>query len=206
MKILLALITCFNPENRLSSRGNKRVQQYINGLNAVFMHMDFFKANDIEVLLCDNSGEELPEIYRDIIPNDVIKCFTNRNCGKINKGTGLLNQWIDCKQIIEQYDWIIHFEPRQTLKHCNFMKNFLSNPRNLFTISHNTKTFNTGHFVIKTEQLLHYITETNGLELENKRISIEDHMIKFMNNNNYDFFVTEKMGIIWHDIYMDHDM
>ena len=197
MKVLCLLTTCLDPQNRMSSKGELRVQQYIEGLNLFFSNMPFFDDNGIDVAITDNSCEELPSYVMELLPGNVRSICKNRNCGAINKGVGLIEQWKDCANIIKDYDYLIHFEPRQLLQNISMFENFLQNPTNLFTLNYASKHFNTGLFMIKVNILLTYISNVDTNIMEKNNISIENHLENYMKDKGYR--LSEKMGLIWID-------
>jgi hypothetical protein len=115
---------------------NGRISQYINGLNSIFKHQDFFIANNIDIIYVDNTISDINEfpMIRDIIPNDV-KCIfkLNNNYGNISNTAGVLEHWALIENILENYDYIIHFEARQTLLDLSFFEDFLKEPMPIFS-------------------------------------------------------------------------
>ena len=151
-------------KNQLES--NKvRYKQYFNGIKKLY---ELNNDKNIDIYISDNSDffnkdSELKK-YINTTSIQIIKDVPN-NYGKINKGSGLIENWSHNKYILNKYDWIIHFEPRQLLQSNQFIDNFLENPRNLFTrggcynnkYSNSLKHFNTGLFCIKTSYLINFI-------------------------------------------------
>ena len=140
----------------------------------------------------------LPKIILDVIPQNVkiITCLNN-NFGSINKGAGDIEQWAYNEDFIKQFDWFIHFEPRQILLSFQFIESFLNNPRNLFTINSNIKHFNTGMFCIKSKLLLEYIHSVDLQQMTSQFISIEDNIYNFFITNNIEYDALEKMDVIY---------
>ena len=177
---------------------NIRIKQYIDGIQKVR------KLNyGIEIYISDNSNYLNKESeLLNIINENNIKIIMNapNNFGHINKGSGLIENWIHNNDIIKKYDYIIHFEPRQLLKSNQFIYNFLKNPRNLFTINENVKHFNTGLFCIQSGELIKYINNSNLDNMVSRRISIEYDLYRYFINNNISFDILEKMDLIWFPI------
>lgn len=201
MNKLLLLPICLQPTNRLSNKGEKRILQYKDGLSKLFEYNDNFVKNNIDIILFDNtidSIDDIPVTIKDVLPSNV-KVFTKivNDYGKINKGAGLIEQWLHNKEIIKKYDYFIHFEPRQLLKSNQFIESFLENPRNLFTINTNTPTFNTGIFCIEVKYLLKYICNVDLNSMVSNYISIENDLYNFFINNNFKFYTLEKMDLLW---------
>lgn len=210
-KILCILPICCFPTNSGSNKGKERIQQYVNGLNQFFEYRDILEKYNIDVYITDNSistEDNLPfEILNILPPNVKIMTSLNNKFGSINKGAGLIEQWIYCKEIIEKYDWLIHFEPRQLLINFNFINNFLEKPRNLFKpinncLSTNNKTnthFYTGLFCIETSKLLNYCINTNLHIMTKKYISIENDLYNYMVQSKIVFYFIEKLELKWFD-------
>tara|TARA_B100000401_G_scaffold215527_2_gene145471 strand:- start:5413 stop:6036 length:624 start_codon:yes stop_codon:yes gene_type:complete len=199
MSILLGLCICVNPSNNKNPK--KRNQQYLQGLNKFFEYNDILKDNNVDIFITDNTVSEytnLPNEILNAIPDNckIITCLNN-NYGSINKGAGLIEQWLYNKKLIEQYDWFIHFEPRQLLKSNQFIESFLKEPRNLFTMNVNTYHFNTGLFCISKENLLNYINNCNLKKMVNNRICIEDDLYKYFKEKNLHYDTLEKMDLFW---------
>jgi hypothetical protein len=174
---------------------NIRIKQYIDGIQQV-RNLN----PDIEIYISDNSNYLNKESeLLNIINENNIKIITNapNNFGHINKGSGLIENWIHNNDIIKKYDYIIHFEPRQLLKSNQFIYYFLKNPRNLFTINENVKHFNTGLFCIQVGELIKYINNSNLDNMVSRRISIEDDLYRYFINNNISFDILEKLDLIW---------
>ena len=192
---------CCYPTNSGSNRGAERIQQYVEGLVKFFEYNDIFKKQNVDIYIVDNSikdGDSLPAELLTILPDSVIiNTSLNNTFGCVNKGAGLIEQWLYCKDIIAKYDWLIHFEPRQLLLNFNFINNFLENPRNLFTLGNGNNHFNTGLFCIETTKLLHYCHNINLNIMVLHSISIEYDLFNYIKNNNILFYICTKMELIW---------
>ena len=151
MKLLLCILMSLIIKNQ----DKKRKIQYINGLKKLFEY-DF---KNIEVMLIDNTTESLDKEILKYIPKNVkVICSINNNYGSRNKGAGLIETWLKYKNILNKYDFIIHFEPRQLLTSHSFFDNIINTPRNLFKVTLSTKYhFYTGLFCIKKDILLKFI-------------------------------------------------
>tara|TARA_B110000093_G_C12926005_1_gene391332 strand:+ start:11 stop:646 length:636 start_codon:yes stop_codon:yes gene_type:complete len=201
MNILIELRICCYPANSQESQLPNRTEQYVNGLNKFFEYLPILNGYNVNIFITDNTipkNSNLPNEILNIIPSNVtvITCLNN-NYGCYNKGAGDIEQWLYNKELISQYDWFIHFEPRQLLKSFNFIENFLKNPRNLFTINENVKHFNTGLFCIQVGELIKYINNSNLDNMVSRRISIEDDLYRYFINNNISFDILEKLDLIW---------
>ena len=205
-KILCMLPICCYPTNTGSNRGEKRIQQYVKGLVKFFEYNAILKKHNVDIYIVDNSikdGDGLPQEILAILPDNVnINTSLNNTYGKVNKGAGLIEQWLHCKDIIEKYDWFIHFEPRQLLLNFNFINDFLENPRNLFKTLRGI-SFYTGIFAIKTNVLLKF---SNSIYLHEMCIvskSIEYILYDYFIHFKIPFDEREKIELEWHDIATD---
>jgi hypothetical protein len=205
-KTIFLLQMCLYPTNGFSlTRGKDRIQQYVNGLTRVFEYNDIIQKNSIDVLIFDNSiqnSNDLPIEIIEILPTNVTFLYANiNNYGCINKGAGLIESWLYLQEIIINYKWIIHFEPRQLLINFEFINNFLNNPRSLFTYSQGIEEsfFNTGLFCIKSDILQRYINQVDLNNMLNAGISIEKDIYIYLKNNNILFDITDKLNLKWHD-------
>lgn len=174
-----------------------RYKQYFDGIKKIY---EINKDKNIDIYISDNSdffnkNTNIKE-YIKTTSIIIIKDVTN-NYGKINKGSGLIENWLYNKDILREYDWIIHFEPRQLLQSNIFIDSFLENPRNLFTMGKNMRHFNTGLFCINSKVLLDFINEITPEKLVNNNMSIEYVIYDFIKNNNIDYKITDKMDLIW---------
>jgi len=202
-KILCVLPICLKPTNLKSQEDTKtRTEQYRNGLNKFFeFNINTFNKYNIDIVIFDNTINNIIDISDniiDIIPKNVKILFNIvNNYGCHNKGAGLIETWLYNKELISQYDWFIHFEPRQLLKSNQFIESFLEKPRNLFTININVKHFNTGLFCIQTKTLINYINNVNLNNMSSNSISIENDLYLYFINNNISFDTLNKMDLIW---------
>ena len=201
MKILINLNICILSTNSVSDSQNERIQQYINGLSAFFKYKEILDKYDIDINITDNTIDninDIPTQILNILPNNVkFSIFNNNIYGCYNKGAGLIQTWLYNKELISNYDWFIHFEPRQFLKSFFFIDNFLKNPRNLFTININANHFNTGIFCLESKYITNYISNINLKEFIENSICIEDHLYNYINNNGIKYDVLDKMDLIW---------
>tara|TARA_B100001175_G_scaffold316780_1_gene331601 strand:- start:199 stop:867 length:669 start_codon:yes stop_codon:yes gene_type:complete len=184
----------------------ERITQYIKGINKfIELNKKFIDEKIIDVYLADNTIEnksKMPLELLNIIP-DNIKIITslNNNYGCYNKGAGVIEQWIYYDNLIKEYDYLIHFEPRQLLINNNFINNFINNPRNLFTYNCNKQVrehFNTGLFTCKSNELIHFIEENKPEYLVKENLSIEYVLYDFFKKYNFTYDTLDKMNLIWY--------
>jgi len=173
-----------------------RLEQYITGLKKVFEYKEILDKHNVHICLTDNTATDIDKRILDVLPDNVkvVACVNNR-FGSKNKGAGVIEQWTYCKDLIKEYEWFIHFEPRQLLQNFNFITNFLDNPRNLFTMNLNSSHFNTGLFCMKSKLLLCYIQHTPAPKLKG---CIENDLYNYVKNND-SFDLLDKMELIWFD-------
>ena len=185
---LLFLAMSQNTNHAITSRGDERVQQYINGIEKLFEY-DF--TNKADVLVCDNTTSHLDKRIIRVLPWNTEYYTYENNTGGVNTGVGLFDQWKTCLKIIGDYKWIIHFEPRQMIKEFTFFDSFFRSPRNLFKI--HTNDFCTGLFSLDVKIFTEYLQSCTLKPQE----SIETSIYKFMNNYEYE---TEKLNLLWNDV------
>ena len=198
MNILCELTLSCYPTNRLCNSGEERIQQYINGLNNFF---ELNKDNEFDILITDNTiSDKLPQEILNVIPDrcNIITCMNN-NYGCINKGAGIIEQWNYNKELLEKYQWLIHFERRQLLQNYNFINSFLENPRNLFNKSNTIDGFNTGLFCIEIKTLMDYMNQVTPKSLVVIYESIKKSLYNYFINKDIKFDTIDKMGLIWYN-------
>lgn len=183
-------------KNQLEKNEN-RIKQYQNGINKL---VELNNDKNFDIYMADNGLD----FQNKLIIDDKIKIIKNNpnNYGKFNKGAGLVEIWKNNIELIKQYDYIIHFEPRQLLIDNYFIDNFMKNPRALFTHNKNPNSprhFNTGLFACKSKDLLTFIDVVSPSKLVKHNASIEYVLYNFFKNNNLHYDVLDKMSLIWYD-------
>ena len=175
--------------------GKKRIEQYQKGIDKL---LELNRKYNLDIYIADNGSDFDLTLDKRIT---VIKNNPN-NYGKINKGAGLIEIWCNNIELLKQYDYIIHFEPRQLLINNDFIDDFMKNPRTLFTYNHNPcqqKHFNTGLFSCKTAEILKFINEFPPDFFVKKALGIEHALYYFYNNNKIQYDTLDKMSLIWYD-------
>jgi len=201
MKTLLYIdIAIFINENDINMAKNSiRRQQIINGLLKLFTYD--FKNRECDILITDNTCDELPSNIKCLLPeNTMIRCFNDNRFGCINKGTGLIQKWLHNKDIIINYDFIIHFEGRLELKSHIFFNSFFNSPRELFRFGDphdntNHSHFFTGLFALKPYNLLDFCHKNLIDNMIYNYISIE-YIIKDMYSSTVD--IIDNLDLIWY--------
>ena len=183
---VLFLAMSQNTPHPIASKGEERIQQYINGIEKLFEY-DF--KDKADVIVCDNTTKNLDKRIIRALPWDAEYYTYKNNTGARNKSIGLYDQWKTCQDIMKPYEWIIHFEPRQILKRHDFFDSFFINKRNLFNVRGDH--FWTGLFSIGQKEMLDY---TNYQQPDG---SIEFHLFKFMEKYRHE---REDLHILWNDV------
>ena len=112
-----------------SNKQIERFGQFYDGLAAFFRHSKPFTENGTKIYLIDNtitSIDSVPgKIRRMLDANGVEVYLFNRNeYGSINKGAGEIQSIQHMKETIAQYQWFIHFEPRQVMQSSYFAESY----------------------------------------------------------------------------------
>ena len=184
-------------KNNQLEKTEKRLKQYQQGIDKI---VELNKNYNFDIYIADNGHNfddkiKIPECIK------VIKNNPNK-LGRYNKGSGIIEIWNNNIEILKQYDYIIHFEPRQLLIDNYFIDNFMKNIRTLFTYNSNPNAwrhFNTGLFACKSQELLQFISQCSTEFLVNRNAGIEYMLYNFFNNNNINYDVLDKMNLIWFD-------
>ena len=153
----------------------KRLKQYQQGIDKI---VELNKNYNLDIYIADNGHNfddkiKIPECIK------VIKNNPNK-LGRFNKGSGIIEIWNNNIEILKQYDYIIHFEPRQLLIDNSFIDNFMKNPRSIFTYNKNPNAkrhFNTGLFTCKSSDLINFITVVTAEILFQNPVRIYSHFI-----------------------------
>ena len=201
-KILCLMPICCNPIHNQSTKGSERLQNYVNGLRKFFEYSHLLNQHNVDIIIFDNTidkSSNLPQELLDIIPRNVKILNDNVNeYGSKNKGAGLIEMWKYLRSTIQEYEFLIHFEPRQVLIDFSFVEFFLSEYCNLFTYGENRKHFNTGLFCISCPILLRFIDCVDINWMIINFVSIEYIIFDLFIQNNLPFKVRDKMNLIWY--------
>ena len=185
------------------SHGNKRTQQYIDGLKEFFKYEKYYDSCDI--VFVDNtfeSSDDIPTQIRECLSDDTFLYVKDKNdYGKFNKGAGDIEMWKEYSEILETYDYFFHYEPRLILKDFSFIKSFLDHPRNCFTIGGNEQV-RTGYFGTCVKDFYEFYSQVNLKDMVNNFISIEDIMFQFFNQRDAEF--SNSTYCLWHDAACDN--
>ena len=172
MRIALSLSTAFVTTLPDFPERERRIRQYINGFRQIAevsaLHPIF------DVFLVDNTVEDPTRLdcrltaALDSIPTLKQKYyFWDNETGRINKGSGLVVQWQRIlPDLINRYEFTVHYEPRQNLADFSFFERMASQP-NAYVCAYRDKLrlyglpltlhrFWTGFFSIRTADLNAY--------------------------------------------------
>ena len=200
---LITLSTAYCPAkapHRHSYTGEDRINQFINGYNSFFNN--FKKRPETDVCIIDgtiDSLELIDERIKEIIPSYVdYKLHLKNEYGAQNNGAGMIETWRLHEEMLKKYKWIIHFEPRTTLRSFDFFNKFYADKRNLFALDNTGQQFYTGLFSISPTLLLDF----SSLDLEGmvrESISIEKILFEYMKDKPKE--IIESVGVLWFDKY-----
>ena len=144
------------------SHGDKRTQQYIDGLKEFFKYEKYYDSCDI--VFVDNtldSSDDIPTQIRKCLSDDTFLYVKNKNdYGKFNKGAGDIEMWKEYSEILGEYEYFFHYEPRLILKDFSFIQSFLDNPRNYFTLSRSDQV-RTGYFGVSVKDFYEFYDQIN---------------------------------------------
>lgn len=206
MKILIELRTALNVSgnNFLPlSHGQRRKQQYIDGIKSFTQHHQEFE--NCDVVLVDNTmdnEDEVPQDIRDSLPPETFLYVKRRNdYGKYNKGAGIIEMWRDYSDIMMSYDYLFYHEPRLLLEDFSFTKSFLNQPRNYFSLALDDQV-KTGYFGANVKDLHEFYTKVDLDSMVKKSISIENIMFSFFKEKNTEF-IKNACYCLWHDAAKD---
>lgn len=189
-----------------------RLKQYTRNLKTL---LNYSILNEFDLIISDNSENKIiDKTIMSLIEKFKINFYNDSPnvLGKINKGAGIIENYKSKIEIIKNYNYVIHFEPRQILKNDNFLKIFIDKPYNRFKYSERhwsnlflRKEFYTGMFSIKTDILLELIEKLDPIEVTKKKQNLEKLIYNFFKRNNYSFEVIRSLNLIWHNSYQKRD-
>ena len=190
MKILFELRTAIKPkDSNINFDDDSRIEQYCNGLYSfynVFSQINSEYKVNCKIILVDNtisSIDEIPSNLLSVIGKETeVVLFKKNYYGKFNKGAGLIEAWRECDEIISQYDYFFHHEPRMILNDSKFMQSFLSSPTNMFSLEKENELgygVRTGYFGSNVEDLRSFYQSVDIDDMVNRSISIEYMMFDY---------------------------
>jgi len=206
MKTLIELRTAINVSGNTFlplSHGDKRKQQYIDGIKVFSSYYEEYKHCD--VVLVDNtleSEDEIPREIRDVLPEEAFLYVKLKNdYGKRNKGSGMIEMWREYSDILTTYDYLFYYEPRLMLEDFSFIKSFLNNPRNYFCLAREDQV-KTGYFGAEVEDMYEFYTQVDLDKMVSNSINLENIMFSFFKEKNTEF-IKNAYYCLWHDAAKD---
>jgi len=192
----------FNPS--WVSHGESRDSQYERGFKTFFDVYAKYNIPYKNIYVVDNtlkSKEDLNKNIANNIPKDVNLTLTQKNkYGRRNKGAGDIEGWNFTRNIFSKYKYFFHHEPRMETKSSVLFDTFLKEPNNIFIINNEPDQFQTGTFIIRTEDMLDYIDYRTPQQLCSPPTNIENDLFNFINKvKKTDFTTVSKVGIMWTD-------
>lgn len=180
--------------------GDIRKKQYIEGLRVFSRKMKKYK---LDTFIIDNSCpfDSLPNRIKRIITKRNITYINNtpNNLGKRNKGSGLLEAWKDNLELLERYEWIIHFEPRQKMVDDKIVRSFIKEERiPYFKRRTRFGGLETGFFIMKSSDMIEWIKSQNALQLANSSGSLEHRIEAFLKFKNIAYKQVSDLGLLWY--------
>ena len=171
--------------------GNKRINSYVDGFINL-QKLEIFKIFD-KTILIDNtisSAKNVPNQLIELVPSNTIFLLNKSNkLGRTNKGAGMLKSLEKNVTFFEDYDLIFYFEPRLILKSSEFIKQFIKNRINSFSME-SSKRVKTGYFGSTSNDLIEFINSYKAEDLVEKNLHIELLMYEFYEKKNTNFYTT----------------
>jgi len=168
--------------------GSNRIDSYVNGFINL-KNLNIFELFE-KTILIDNTVSSIKKIPNKIIetlPNNTLFLLDKNNkLGRANKGAGMLRSLQDNISMLRGFDLIFYFEPRLLLKSSDFIKNFLKDNVNYFSIE-SEKRVKTGYFGTTSFNLINFLELYSAEELVEHNLHIELLMYEFYENKNTNF-------------------
>mgnify|MGYP003137585498 FL=1 len=122
--------------------GEERILQYSEGFKIFFNFYKNYYDRYEDVYIVDNTLKDISHVDKRIkneIPANVNIIFTQKNeHGKLNKGAGILENWMEVESLASNYEFVFHFEPRLKLKSTKIFDQFAKEKKTTF-LSHKEK-------------------------------------------------------------------
>ena len=179
----------------------KRLIQYKHNL---INFLNYNLSSNFDLILSDNSENRIEDkTFLSILEKNKVACFFNSSnkYGGINKGAGVIENYLSRYDLLKDYEYILHFEPRQMLISSKFFKIFLEKPSNIFKYAerhwrnfYKVNNFYTGLFSIQSSIWFEFINDINLEKITNQNISIEYEIFNYLRTNNLDFKIVKKFS------------
>ncbi len=193
--LLLLPISTNVSESKSKLSQSKRKQQYLDGIKRI---LEYPRLNKFDIVLIDNTTMKKDKDIEAILPSISEYIAIEKNTlGVSNPGCGILDIWHYLKDDIKDYDWIIHYEPRQYLNNFRIFDMFLEEKKNIFLYGDlNKNHYYTGLFTLTTKSLMKYIEQVDAENLHKRGIGLEYSMFEYIQD---DIYIVDELGIRWHD-------
>ena len=168
--------------------GKARVDSYVSGFTALadLKIYDWFD----NVAIIDNTIRDasyFPKDLIDLLPKDIEFLLRKKNkVGRKNKGAGMLDALQFNKQFFKGFNKVFYFEPRLIMNENTFIKDFILNNSNYFSLEGNQRV-KSGYFGSFSEDLIEFLDKFKIEELINENIHIENIMYEFYLEKNTEF-------------------
>jgi len=212
MNVAILLSTAFITTMDRTINAEKRIEQYIIGLNQI---IDEYGKKNLDIYLADNTIENKNSLDARLLK--CISCLDAKNIiffdenqyGGVNKGCGVIAQWKKIlPTIMQKNKYLIHFEPRQRLVNFGFIDQCLESKKNIFrkdvALVKKFKIFNseyihfqTGLFGVEAEKLFEFTESVNTKKMYKNKKSIEKLIYNFLIHNEYEYDSVSKLGLLW---------
>jgi hypothetical protein len=213
MRIALLLSTAFITTLAGDKNSLDRRRQYLSGIDDVCKRIK--KYEDIDLFIADNTIADESNLCIDL-KNQLSSVEGHRKFYKVdnyfgakNKGCGLLAQWrLALPSIVEGYEYVIHYEPRQKMNDDVFLSTFLKFPENIFRLDTVKvykyrlfpmlyRHFQTGYFSCNTRTLLDISLSLDENVMCRRSLSIERLIYQHFKHHKLSFKVVKQLGISW---------
>ncbi len=168
--------------------GSNRIDSYVNGFINL-KNLNIFELFE-KTILIDNTVSSIKKIPNKIIetlPSNTLFLLDKKNkLGRANKGAGMLRSLQDNISMLKGFDLIFYFEPRLLLKSTDFIKNFLEDNVNYFSIE-SEKRVKTGYFGTTSFNFINFLELYSAEELVEHNLHIELLMYEFYEDKNTNF-------------------
>lgn len=217
MKTAIVMPTAFISTNPNSNGREERIAQYVAGFKQVADLVA--KHPEFDVFFVDSTVEDpstldarLMESLNSIPNLKKVHFFYNNDYGKKNKGAGVIVQWRGILPFIgDEYEYVIHFEPRQELENFSFFETFLKSPkRYLKVMKSKVKRLKvipwtitqmwTGLMSLTKQDYAGYCAQADLDKMVFYRTSLESDLYQYIVRKKLPFQNLDTLGILWDDM------
>lgn len=180
--------------------GIQRIQQYSLGIERL-KELEIFNLYE-NIIFTDNTlGKKilLPRKIKRTLPRNTQYILRRKNnLGKYNKGAGLVENLKFCLDSLNNYDYMIYFEPRLYALNNKFFKRFLKSPGNVFY--KNKNDFKSGYFGVSIIDFTNFIKSLDTDLMIQNSLTIETLLFDYFKNITSDFieepFTKRNIGYV----------